>query len=136
MLRIRRGVIAAPGTTVTAVDVVIWSATGLVVALAVVCALAALALPLERTARIGVEVAEGLLFLVVAADLLGWAVGDGPDEPFTHVGYAVAAVAVIPLLTRRPSTDDEPASAPPPLWVLAIAALTVAVVVWRLGATR
>ena len=43
--------------------------------------LAALGLPLERAGRIGTEVAEGLLFLVVAADLLAWAAGDEPEEP-------------------------------------------------------
>jgi len=123
-------------STLTAVDVVIWLATGLMLGLAAVCVLAALGLPLERVGRIGVEVAEGLLFLVVAAELLGWAVGDGPDEPFTHVGYAVAAVAVIPILTRRPTTEEAPEPVPPSPWVLAIAAATVAVVLWRLGQTR
>jgi len=117
------------------VDVAIWVATGLMLVLALVCALAALGLPLERAGRIGTEVAEGLLFLVVSADLLAWAVGDGPEEPFTHVGYAVAAVAVIPLLTRRPEVEDEPPPEPPSMWVLAIAAATISVVLWRLGAT-
>ena len=116
-------------------DVVIWVATGLMLVLAVGCALAALGLPLERACRIGTEVAEGLLFLVVAADLLAWAAGDGPDEPFVHVGYAVAAVAVIPLVTRRPTPEGEPAPEPASMWVLAIAALAVAVVLWRLGTT-
>ena len=121
--------------TVTAVDVVIWVATGLMLVLAVVCVLAALGLPLERAGRIGTEVAEALLFLVVGADLLAWAAGNGPDEPVTHVGYAIAAVAVIPLLTRRPKVEDEPAPEPPSMWVLAIAAAAISVILWRLGAT-
>ncbi len=120
----------------TAVDVVIWTASGLLVALALVCAMAALGLPLERAGRIGVEVAEGLLFLVAGADLLAWAAGKSPEDPLTHVGYVVAAVAVIPILTRRPSTEETPEPVPPSMWVLVIAAATVAVVLWRLAATR
>ena len=123
-------------SSLTAVDVVIWVATGLMAALAVVCALAALGLPLERASRIGVEVAEALLFLVVAADLLAWAAGNAPAEKVTHVGYVVAAVAVIPILTRRPKIEGETEPEPASLWVLAIAALAVAVVLWRLGVTR
>ena len=122
--------------TLTAVDLVIWSAAGLLGLLAVVCALAAVGLPLERPGRIGIEVAEGLMLLVVGADLLVWAAGDGPDDPVTHVGYAIAAVAVIPVLTRRPTLDPEAPPSPPSMWVLAIAAATVAVVLWRLAATR
>jgi hypothetical protein len=119
------------------VDLVIWSAAGLLGLLAVVCALAAVGLPLERTGRIGIEVAEGLMLLVVGADLLAWAAGDGPEDPVTHVGYAIAAVTVIPVLTRRPTLDPEaPPSSPPSMWVLCIAAATVAVVLWRLGVTR
>lgn len=123
-------------SSLTAVDVVIWAAAGLLGAVALVCALAALGLPLERIGRISVEVAEGLLFLVVGADLLAWAAGAGPEDPLTHVGYAVAAVAVIPILTRRPATEETPEPVPPSMWVLAVAAATVAVVLWRLAATR
>jgi len=122
--------------SLTAVDMVIWAAAGLLAALSLVCALAALGLPVERVGRIGVEIAEGLLFLVVGADLLAWAAGGSPDDPLTHVGYAVAAVAVIPILTRRPTTDEAQEPVPPSMWVLAIAAATVAVVLWRLAATR
>jgi len=120
--------------SLTDVDVVTWAAAGLLAALALVCALAALGLPVERVGRIGVEIAEGLLFLVVGADLLAWAVGESPEDPLTHVGYVVAAVAVIPILTRRPPTEETPE--PASMWVLAIAAATVAVVLWRLAATR
>lgn len=127
---------SAPGATVSAVTVVIWAATGLMTALALVCALAALGLPLARVARIGVEAAEALMFLVVAADLLAWAAGNAPEETVTHVGYVVAAVALIPILTRRPKVEGEPEPEPPSLWVLAVAALAVAVVLWRLGVTR
>jgi hypothetical protein len=74
--------------------------------------------------------------VVVGADLLVWAAGDGPEDPVTHVGYAIAAVAVIPVLTRRPTVDPEAPPPPPSMWVLAIAAATVAVVLWRLAATR
>jgi hypothetical protein len=115
---------------------VIWSAAGLLGLLAVVCALAAVGLPLERPGRIGIEVAEGLMLLVVGADLLAWAAGDGPEDPVTHVGYAIAAVAVIPVLTRRPTLDPEAPPSPPSMWVLCVAAATVAVVLWRLAATR
>jgi hypothetical protein len=106
------------------VDLVIWSAAGLLGLLAVVCALAAVGLPLERPGRTGIEVAEGLMVLLVGADLLAWAAGNPPDDPVTHVGYAVAAVAVIPVLTRRPTVDPEAPPSPPSMWVLAIAAAT------------
>lgn len=125
--------------SLAAVDVVIWAAAGLLAALALGCALAALGLPLERVGRIGIEVVEGLLFLVVGADLLAWAAGASPADPLTHVGYVVAAVAVIPILTRRPvsgAAEEAPEPVPPSMWVLAIAAATVAVVLWRLAATR
>lgn len=129
---------AVPSTTaatVTAVDVVLWTVSGLMGLLAIVCALAALGLPLERVGRIGVEVAEAGMLLVVAADLLAWAAGNAPEETFTHVGYVVAAVALIPILTRRPKVEGETEPEPPSMWVLAIAALAVAVVLWRLGVT-
>lgn len=116
-------------------DVVLWTVSGLMGLLAIVCALAALGLPIERVGRIGVEVAEAGMLLVVAADLLAWAAGNAPEETFTHVGYVVAAVALIPILTRRPKVEGEPEPEPPSMWVLAIAALAVAVVLWRLGVT-
>ena len=53
-----------------------------------------------------------------------------------HVGYCVAAVALIPLVTMRPKGDDEPEPEPTSLWVLAIAVAAVAVVAWRMAATR
>lgn len=117
-------------------DVLLWTGTGLMLVLAVVCALAALGLPLERPGRIGVEVAEAAMLLVVAADLLAWAAGNSPSEKVTHVGYVLATVALIPILTRRPRLEGEPEPEPPSLWVLAVAALAVAVVLWRLGVTR
>jgi hypothetical protein len=118
------------------VGVVTGTAAGLMAALALVCALGALGLPVERVGRIGVEIAEGLMFVVVGADLLAWAAGSGPDDVLTHVGYAVAAVALLPILTRGPRVDDESDPEPSSLWVLAVAALALAVVLWRLGETR
>ena len=118
-------------------DVVLWVVAAALAAVALVCALAATVAPaLERGARIGVEVAQGLMFLVVGADLLAWAAGGSPSEPTVHVGYCVAAVALIPLVTVRPRGDDEADPEPASLWVLAIAVAAVAVVTWRMAATR
>jgi hypothetical protein len=119
------------------VDVVLWVAAALLAVLAASCGLAATVAPgLERVARIGVELAQGLMFVLVGADLLAWAAGGSPDEPVVHVGYCVAAIALIPLVTMRPRAEDGSEPEPSSLWVLAIAVTAVAVVVWRMAATR
>ena len=118
-------------------DVVLWVVATALAAVALSLVLAATVAPtLERGGRIAVEVAQGLMFLVVGADLLAWAAGGSPREPAVHVGYCVAAVALIPLVTMRPKTDDEAEPEPASLWVLAIAVAAVAVVAWRMAATR
>jgi hypothetical protein len=63
---------------------------------------------------------------------------DRPESMLTHVGYAVAAVGLVPLLTsRRPPGDDPEAEVEPAsLWVVAVALLAVAVCVVRLVQTR
>ncbi len=120
-------------------DVLLWSAAGVMVVITAICVLAALGRPLEALGRLLIELAEAALFVIVAIDLFAWAAGGGPAEPFTHVGYAVAAVAIIPILTRKPKikgqADPQPESEPPSMWVLAVAALAIAVVLWRLAAT-
>ena len=118
-------------------DVLLWVVAAALAALAVVCALAATALPgLERTARIGVDLAQAVMFVVVGADLLAWAAGGSPSEPVVHVGYCLAAIALIPLITLRPRSGEGPEAEPTSTWVLAIAVAAVAVVVWRMAATR
>jgi hypothetical protein len=135
--------------TLAAVDVVLWITAAVLAVLAVSCGLAATVAPgLERAVRIGVELAQGLMLVLVGADLLAWAAGGGPEEPVVHVGYCVAAVALIPLVVMKPKAPDDPDDPdgpddqdggepePSSLWVLAIAVAAVAVVVWRMAATR
>ncbi len=123
--------------TLAAVDVVLWIAAAVLAVLAMSCGLAATVAPgLERGVRIGVELAQGLMFVLVGADLLAWAAGGSPEEPVVHVGYCVAAVALIPLVIMRPKGEDGTEPEPSSLWVLVIAVAAVAVVVWRMAATR
>ncbi|HYH34800.1 MAG TPA: hypothetical protein VD814_06580 [Nocardioides sp.] len=115
-----------------------------VVVLALLALAAALAtrLPaLEPAVRSAVTPAVVLVAVVVVADLarvLRASAADRPDSMLTHVGYAVAAVGLFPMLVwRRPPEDDPEATVEPAsLWVVAIAALAVAVCVLRLAQTR
>lgn len=116
-------------------DVFLWSAAGAMLVIAAICVLAALGRPLEALGRLLIELAEAALFVIVAFDLFAWAAGGGPADPFTHVGYAVAAVALIPILTRKPKVEGQEEGEPPSMWVLAVAALAIAIVLWRLAAT-
>ena len=119
-------------------------AAGVTVALLVVLAgLAALATrfpPLEQPVRRGTWVGQAAVVVVVALDL--WPlVGEDTERPesmLTHVGYAVAALGLVPLLVSRrpPAEEPEAAVEPASLWVVAIALLAVAVCVVRLGQTR
>ena len=123
--------------TLAAVDVVLWIAAAVLALLAVSCGLAATVAPgLERGVRIGVELVQALMFVLVGADLLAWAAGGSPEEPVVHVGYCVAALALIPLVAMKPKGEDGAEPEPASLWVLAIAVAAVAVVVWRMAATR
>lgn len=102
---------------------------------------------LERPARISLLVLEAVAAVVVVASLGTMLGGEEPPSRITHVGYMIAAVGIIPLLMMRPvppdtegsAGDSEPAPqaerTPPSLWVGALAALVVAVVLWRLAVT-
>ena len=123
----------------------------LVAAVLVVVALAAVVATrvpaLERPVRLVVTPLVVLVAVVVVADLglvLRADPADRPDSMFTHLGYAVASVGLVPALVHRrppeaPSGDgagepveEEPAS----LWVVAVALLAVAVCLVRLVQTR
>ena len=115
-----------------------WTALGALGVAAILAVFGATVLPLERAARGGVVVAWLAVGAVVVADLVDLARGDRPGDLLTHLGYAVAAVAIIPLLAWRapvPGQDPEGARAPASLWVVAIAALVTVVVVLRLAQT-
>jgi len=106
---------------------------------AVLAAVATRAPSLERAARVSVPVVEGLVVLFVVADAgLLLRSGERPDSLLTHVGYAVAAVGLLPVLAwQRPPHDDPEAEVEPvSLWVVAVALVAVAVCVVRLAQTR
>lgn len=114
---------------------------GLLALLAVTAGLATRVPALERPVRVGVAAVEALVVFFVVADLglvLGAETDERPGSMLTHVGYAVAAVGLLPLLAmRRPPHDDPDAEVEPAsLWVVAIALVAVAVCVVRLAQTR
>lgn len=110
-------------------------------------ALAGIAAPrLEHPARIAMKAGQLLTLLVVVLDVATLLQGHEVDSLVTHVGYAVAAVALpVVLLTRHPAQPDaegddgeagEAAPVEPPhLAVVAITAVAVAVLVARLQQT-
>jgi len=123
------------------VEIVGWLAAGVLVVLAAAAAVATRVTGLVQPVRHAVTAAEALLVLFVVADLglvLRADPADRPDSMLTHVGYAVAAVGLIPLLvSRRPPPGDPDAEVEPvSLWVVAVALLAVSVCVVRLVQTR
>lgn len=120
-----------------------WLVAALLLVLALAAAVATRVPGLVRPVRVGVVAAEALVGLVVLVDLglvLRADAAERPDSLLTHVGYAVAAAGLVPLLVwRTPSPDDgEPELDPEPasLWVVAVTLLAVAVCVVRLAQTR
>lgn len=121
-----------------------WSLAAALVLLAVVAVLSTRLPALERPVRLATYGAEALVVVFVVADLglvLRAEPADRPASLLTHVGYAIAAVGLVPTLATRATpvgehagegADPEPASP----WVLAIALLAVAVCVVRLVQTR
>lgn len=96
---------------------------------------------LEGPVRLSVVGVEALLVFAVIADLglvLRADEADRPDSLLTHVGYAVAAVGLVPLLAwRRPPVDHPEAEVEPvSLWVVVLTLIAVAVCVVRLAQTR
>jgi hypothetical protein len=93
-------------------------------------------LPVERAARTGSLVGQVCVGLLVVADLVSLGRGHRPDELTTHLGYAVAAVGMTPILLGQRFTEEgEEPRRPPPLLLVALAAVVTAVIVLRLGAT-
>ena len=122
-------------------EIVGWLAAGVLVVLAAAAAVATRVTGLDQPVRHAVTAAEALLVVFVVADLglvLRADPADRPDSMLTHVGYAVAAVGLIPLLvSRRPPPGDPDAEVEPvSLWVVAVALLAVSVCVVRLVQTR
>ena len=114
---------------------------GVVALVAVSAALATRVPSLDRPVRVAVVAVEALVAFVVVADLglvLRADAADRPSSMLTHVGYAVAAVGLLPLLAwRRPPVDDPEAEVEPAsLWVVVIALVAVAICVVRLAQTR
>ncbi len=114
---------------------------GVLALVAVTAALASRVPSLEGPVRVAVVAVEALLVFLVVADLglvLRADDADRPSSMLTHVGYAVAAVGLLPLLAwRRPPVDDPDAEVEPvSLWVVVITVVAVAVCVVRLTQTR
>lgn len=119
-----------------------WLLTSVVMTLLLVIAVLAVAAaaspqlaPLEPIARHGMTVAHAASGIVVAGAVIGLLKGHDPDALWITVGYAVAAVGVPALLlNRQPDESGEPAE-PPHLYVVAVTAVTVLVLVLRLQQT-
>lgn len=120
-----------------------WVAAALLLLLAVVAVVATRVPALDRPVRTGVAAAEVVAVLVVVVDLgtvLGADSSDRPESMFTHVGYAVASVGLLPALVWRAPTVDEAGTEARPepvsLWVVAVALAAVATCLVRLAQTR
>lgn len=114
---------------------------GVLALVAVAAALASRVASLEPPVRVAVVAVEALLAFLVVADLGLVLRADDADRPasmVTHLGYAVAAVGLLPVLAwRRPPVDDPDAEVEPvSLWVVVITLVAVAVCVVRLAQTR
>ena len=124
-------------------DVVVsaWVLAGVLVWAAVLAVAATRVPALEAPVRTAVTPLVIVVAVFVVADVglvLQAEPADRPESMLTHIGYAVASVGLVPLLTtRRPDPDDPEADVEPaPLWVVAVALLAVAVCVVRLVQTR
>ncbi len=79
---------------------------------------------------------EGALVVQAAIAGLYLLRGHRPDELVTFVAYALVSVVVVPVLLTLLSGPDEDYDGP--VWpnvLVAVAGATVAVLVWRMGAT-
>jgi hypothetical protein len=123
------------------VTVLAWVAAGVLLVLVLLAAAATRRPALERPTRIGVVVAEVVAVLVVVVDLgliLGAEPGDRPASLVTHLGYALAAVGLVPALLWRPPSPDDAGTEPEPVspWVVVVVLAAVAVCLVRLAQTR
>jgi len=125
------------------VTVVSGMVAGVLALVALAAAVATRVPTLERPVRIAVVVAEVLVVLYVVVDVgmvLRADAADRPDSLITHLGYALAAVGLVPALAWRAPTpgEEEQEATPEPvsLWVVTVGLLAVAVCVVRLAQTR
>lgn len=118
-----------------------WLVAAALLLLAVTAAVATRVPALDRPVRLAVAAAEALVVLVAVVDvglLLRADAADRPDGLVTHVGYAIVAVGLLPLLVLRGPLEDDPEGDPEPvsLWVVVVALVAVAACVVRLAQTR
>lgn len=119
-----------------------WLLAAVLVLAAIVAAVATRVTALERPIRLSVTPLVVVVAVLVVADLglvLRADPADRPDSLVTHLGYAVAAVGLVPALVQRHAVDADTADAeeePVSLWVVAVALLAVAICVVRLVQTR
>ena len=118
-----------------------WLAAAALLLLAVVAGIATRVPVLDRPVRLATYGAEALVVLVAVVDvglLLRAEPADRPDSMLTHVGYAVVAAGLLPLLVWRRPLEEEQAADPEPvsLWVVVVALLAVAACLVRLAQTR
>lgn len=118
-----------------------WVVAGVLVWAAVLAAAATRVGALERPVRAALTPLVLVVAVLVVADLgqvLGADAADRPASMVTHLGYAVASVGLVPMLTTRRTAGEGPDADPEPvsLWVVAVALLAVAICVVRLVQTR
>ncbi|HEY9564370.1 MAG TPA: hypothetical protein VIR30_11430 [Nocardioides sp.] len=115
--------------------IVVASYAGVIAILAAAVASTSALQPMEPLVRHGMKVAQVAGGLVAAVAGLNLLQGHQPDQVWISAGYAIAVVGVpFILLTRQPDEDGEPVE-PVSLWVIAIAAITMAVLLVRLQQT-
>lgn len=122
----------------TELTVVVAAYLGFVAVLALVASLPA-GRGLIQAARSGAVVGQVAVTLLTVVDLITVARGHRPDELTAHLGYALAAIGITPILLvqRAPETAQTPAQTrePASLPMVALAMLVTGVVVVRLGQT-
>ena len=118
---------------VTTLDMISWIAIGYGVLVALLAAFAAWrwrARPPWLTSTVWMlEFLHGIRALGGVGDLLG---GDRPGSMTTYVGYLITSVALLPIALQAVEDDESVWS----VWVIAIAAVAVSVVGWRLVVTQ
>ena len=118
---------------VTTLDMISWIAIGYGVLVALLAAFAAWrwrARPPWLTSTVWMlEFLHGIRALGGVGDLLG---GDRPGSMTTYVGYLITSVALLPIALQAVDEDESVWS----VWVIAIAAVAVSVVGWRLVVTQ